>query len=229
MRWRRASLQDPGDHDSGGNALEHAYQELSPDCRLAHLVCLTNHRASCLHCSSSTKYSATNNRVLEEGVLEIEEDVKAIIEPFVDYGKHAQHRERLGRVKMARLAIGSVLAVATPFVHSKWASFLRIQSEVEVVKDAVQAVAEVVEEAATLTEKVSSEIVEQLPEGGRLRPVAVLLEHASKQVAEEAHLAKDIIHKVDEIEEDVKAIIEPFVDHGKHAKEKAQQQRSKNV
>ncbi|TVU30857.1 hypothetical protein EJB05_22503 [Eragrostis curvula] len=118
----------------------------------------------------------------------------------------------------ARLAIGSVLAAATPFVHSKWASLLRIQSEVEAVKDAAEVVAEVVEETATLAEKVSSEIAEQLPEGGRLRPVAVLVEHASKEVAEEAHLAKDIIHKVDEIEEDVKAIIEPFVDHGKQGK-----------
>ncbi|GJM84412.1 hypothetical protein PR202_ga00078 [Eleusine coracana subsp. coracana] len=142
---------------------------------------------------------------------------------------HQYEQERTSFFTWARLAIGSVLAVATPFMHSKWASFLRIQSEVEVVKDAVEAVAEVVEEAATLTEKVSSEIVEQLPEGGRLRPVAVLVEHASKEVADEAHLAKDIIHKVDEIEEDVKAIMEPFVDHGKHAKEKAQQQRSKNV
>lgn len=66
----------------------------------------------------------------------------------------------------------------------------------EVVKDAVEAAAEVVEEEATLTEKVSSEIAEQLPEGGRLRPVAVFVEHASKEVAEEAHLAKDFIHKV---------------------------------
>jgi hypothetical protein len=67
---------------------------------------------------------------------------------------------------------------------------LQISGEVEAVKDAAEAVADVVEEAATLTEK------EQLPEGGRLRPVAELVEHTSKEVAEEAHLAKDIIHKV---------------------------------
>ncbi|CAN6288337.1 unnamed protein product [Urochloa humidicola] len=85
------------------------------------------------------------------------------------------------------------------------------------VKDTVEVVAEVVEEAATVAEKVSTEVAEHLPEGGRLRSAAVLVEHASKEVAEDAHLAHDIIHKLDEIEEDVKAIIEPIVDHSKHA------------
>ncbi|KAF8723273.1 hypothetical protein HU200_021790 [Digitaria exilis] len=116
----------------------------------------------------------------------------------------------------ARLAIGSALAAAAPFLHSRWASFLRIQSEVEMVKDTAEAVAEVVEEVATVAEKVSSEVAEQLPEGGRMRTAVMLVEHASKEVAQEAHLAQDIIHKVDEIEEDVKAIIAPIVDHSKH-------------
>jgi len=64
------------------------------------------------------------------------------------------------------------------------------------VKDTAEAVAEVVEKAATVAEKASSEVAEQLPENGRLRAAAVLLEHASKEVGEEAHLAHDIIHKV---------------------------------
>lgn len=89
------------------------------------------------------------------------------------------------------------------------------------MKDTAEAVAEVVEEAATFAEKVSSEVAEQLPEGGRLRTAAVLVEKASKEVAHEAHLAQDIIHKVEEIEEDVKAIVEPIVDHSKHVHAKA--------
>ena len=44
------------------------------------------------------------------------------------------------------------------------------------VKDAAETVVEVVEEAATFAEKVSSEVAEQLPEGGRLRTAAVLVE-----------------------------------------------------
>ncbi|KAL6641142.1 hypothetical protein ACP70R_019323 [Stipagrostis hirtigluma subsp. patula] len=127
-----------------------------------------------------------------------------------------QEQERTPFFTWARLAIGSVLAAATPFLHSKWASLLRIQSEVEMAKDTAEAVAEVVEEAAAAAERVSSEVAEQLPEGGRLRTAAVLVEHASKEVVEEAHLARDVIHKVDEIEDDVKAIIKPFADHGRH-------------
>lgn len=64
------------------------------------------------------------------------------------------------------------------------------------VKDTAEVVAEAVEDAATVAEKVSSEVAEQLPENGRLRTAVVLLEHASKEVAEEAHLAQNIIHKV---------------------------------
>uniref|UniRef100_A0A0D9XJ52 Uncharacterized protein n=1 Tax=Leersia perrieri TaxID=77586 RepID=A0A0D9XJ52_9ORYZ len=97
----------------------------------------------------------------------------------------------------ARLAVGSVFAVVAPFLHSKWATLLRIQSEVEMVKEAAETAAEVVEEvaAAAAAEKVSAEVAEQLPENGRLRRAAVMVEHASKEVAEEAHLAHDIIHK----------------------------------
>ncbi|XP_062200301.1 uncharacterized protein LOC133902987 [Phragmites australis] len=131
-------------------------------------------------------------------------------------------QERTPFLTWVRIAIGSVLAAATPFLHSKWVAFLRIQSELEVVKDTAEVVAEVVEEAAVAAEKVSSEVAEQLPEGGKLRTAAVLVEHASKEVAEEAHLAQDIIHKVNEIEEGVKAMIEPFVDLGKHGQGKEQ-------
>ncbi|XP_066379482.1 uncharacterized protein [Miscanthus floridulus] len=128
--------------------------------------------------------------------------------------QQSQQQKRTPFFTWARLAVGSILAAATPFLHSRWPSFLRIQSEVEMVKDTAEAVAEVVEKAATVAEKASSEVAEQLPENGRLRAAAVLLEHASKEVGEEAHLAQDILHKVDEIEEDVKAIM----DHSKHAR-----------
>ncbi|EEE50860.1 hypothetical protein OsJ_31308 [Oryza sativa Japonica Group] len=84
-----------------------------------------------------------------------------------------------------------------PFLQSKWATLLRIQSEVEMVKDAAETAAEVVEEVAAAVEKASAEVAEaeQLPEHGALRRAAALVERASREVAEEAHLAHDIIHK----------------------------------
>ncbi|NP_001347853.1 uncharacterized protein LOC100278970 isoform 2 [Zea mays] len=107
----------------------------------------------------------------------------------------SQDKERTPFFILARLAVGSILAAAAPMLHSRWASFLLIQSEVDMVKDTAEVVAEAVEDAATVAEKVSSEVAEQLPENGRLRTAVVLLEHASKEVAEEAHLAQNIIHK----------------------------------
>jgi hypothetical protein len=64
------------------------------------------------------------------------------------------------------------------------------------VKDMAETAAEVVEDVAAAAEKVSAEVSGQLPEDGRLRHAAVLVEHASHEVAEEARLAQDIIHKV---------------------------------
>uniref|UniRef100_I1QTZ4 Uncharacterized protein n=1 Tax=Oryza glaberrima TaxID=4538 RepID=I1QTZ4_ORYGL len=100
----------------------------------------------------------------------------------------------------ARLVVGSVLTAMAPFLQSKWATLLRIQSEVEMVKDAAETTAEVVEEVAAAVEKASAEVAEaeQLPEHGALRRAAALVERASREVAEEAHLAHDIIHKIAE-------------------------------
>jgi hypothetical protein len=61
------------------------------------------------------------------------------------------------------------------------------------VKDAAETAAEGVEEVAASAEVAEAE---QLPEHGALRRAAALVERASREVAEEAHLAHDIIHKV---------------------------------
>jgi hypothetical protein len=59
------------------------------------------------------------------------------------------------------------------------------------VKDMTETAAEVVEDVTA-----AAEVSGQLPEDGRLRHAAMLVEDASKEVAEEARLAQDIIHKV---------------------------------
>lgn len=73
---------------------------------------------------------------------------------------------------------------------------LTLSGEVEMVADAVENAAEIVEKVATVTEKVSSRVADRLPEDAKLKNAALLVEHAAKEAAEEAHLAKDIIHKV---------------------------------
>ncbi|OEL33239.1 hypothetical protein BAE44_0005742 [Dichanthelium oligosanthes] len=102
-----------------------------------------------------------------------------------------QDQQRTPFFTWARLAIGSVLAVAAPFLHSIWASFLRIRSEVEMVK------------ARRGRWRRSSRRWPPL----RRRYIADKKNHLFMQV--------------DEIEDDVKAIIEPIVDHSKHVHARA--------
>lgn len=62
--------------------------------------------------------------------------------------------------------------------------------------DAAEVAAEVVEQIAGVVEKVSSEVAEKLPEESKLKDAVLLVEQVSKEAAEEAQAARDIIHKV---------------------------------
>ncbi|KAG1334599.1 hypothetical protein COCNU_03G007180 [Cocos nucifera] len=112
----------------------------------------------------------------------------------------------------ARWAFGSILALILPFWQNKWMTLLRIEGEVEMAADIVENAAEMVEKVATVTEKVSSQVADRLPEDGKLKNAALLVENVAKEAAEEAHLAKDIIHKVDELKNDVEMLLEPILE-----------------
>ena len=56
--------------------------------------------------------------------------------------------------------------------------------------------AEVVEKVAELTEKVSAEIGETLPEKSKVKEAAEVVEKYSKEIAHHALLAQHILHKV---------------------------------
>ncbi|CAD6204779.1 unnamed protein product [Miscanthus lutarioriparius] len=47
--------------------------------------------------------------------------------PMPSQQSQSQQQKRTPFFTWARLAVGSILAAATPFLHSRWASFLRIQ------------------------------------------------------------------------------------------------------
>ncbi|CAL9073343.1 unnamed protein product [Musa textilis] len=144
----------------------------------------------------------------------------------------------------ARWALGSMLTLILPFWVKKWRTLLRIEGEVEMVADAVEEVFEVVEKVATVVEKVSSEVAERLPEEGKLKDAVLSIEHVSREAAQDAHLANDIIHKlrsvtfsflpfkcfkavssltvfihgnvqVDEVKQEVVLLVESVVDAGK--------------
>lgn len=57
-------------------------------------------------------------------------------------------------------------------------------------------VTEVVEKVAEEAEKVAEDVAEHLPEGGKLKAAATLVENIAKETAKDAHLVEDIIEKV---------------------------------
>ncbi|XP_042379039.1 uncharacterized protein LOC121971709 [Zingiber officinale] len=106
----------------------------------------------------------------------------------------------------AKWLIGSALALLIPLWKKGWPALLRIEEEVEKVADAAEVAAEVVEQIAGVVEKVSSEVAEKLPEESKLKGAVLLVEQVSKEAAEEAQAARDIIHKVNEVRQEVEKI-----------------------
>ncbi|TKY59471.1 hypothetical protein E2542_SST16560 [Spatholobus suberectus] len=114
-----------------------------------------------------------------------------------------------------RWVLGMVLSLLLPFWKPYWEKLHRIEEEAEFVVEEAEEVAKVVEKMATVAEKVSEDVAEMLPEDGKLRKAALVAERASKQVAHDAQLTEEFIHKVEELKNDlgdVEAFVEPVMD-----------------
>ncbi|XP_004504826.1 uncharacterized protein [Cicer arietinum] len=111
-------------------------------------------------------------------------------------------------------ALCSLLSLVLPFLRYNWRKLQRIEEAVVVVEE-VEKVAEVVEKVAEVAEKVSEDVAEMLPEDGKLKKVALVVENASEQAAHGAKLTEDFIHKVEEVTndmEDLESFVEPIID-----------------
>ncbi|NP_001236514.1 uncharacterized protein LOC100500336 [Glycine max] len=114
-----------------------------------------------------------------------------------------------------RWVLGMVLSLLLPFWKSYWRKLQIIQAEAEFVVEEAEAVAKVVEKVATVAEKVSEDVAEMLPENGKLRKAALVVERASKEAAHDAQLTEEFIHKVEELKndlDDLEAFVEPVID-----------------
>ncbi|XP_020528268.1 uncharacterized protein LOC18423289 [Amborella trichopoda] len=112
--------------------------------------------------------------------------------------------------KWAMWALGS-LSLFLPFRKTNRNKAIKIEGEVEEVIEKVETVAKVVEKVAIVVEEVSSYIADKLPEGGNLKEAAILVENVSKEVVNDAQVAKDLIHKLGELKDEVEEVIEPVV------------------
>ncbi|XP_050210059.1 uncharacterized protein LOC126660538 [Mercurialis annua] len=112
----------------------------------------------------------------------------------------------------AKWMLGSFLSILLPFWKQKWEKLKMIEGQTEMMIQEVETVVNVIEKAATMAEHISSEIAQKLPENGKLKKAALLVEHVSKVAAHDAHLTEDIMHKVDELKHDfdeLETMIEP--------------------
>ncbi|RDX69562.1 hypothetical protein CR513_51318, partial [Mucuna pruriens] len=95
-----------------------------------------------------------------------------------------------------------VLSLLLPFWKPYWGKLQRIEGEAELVVEEVEVVAKVVEKVAMVAEKVTEDVAEMLPDDGKLRKAALVVQHASKQVEE---LKSDL--------DDLDAFVEPVIDN----------------
>ncbi|XP_073261855.1 uncharacterized protein [Populus alba] len=89
----------------------------------------------------------------------------------------------------AKWILGSILSVFLPFWKQK-------REELKRMEDEVEHVAEEIEKVAAVAEKVSEAVAEVLPENGKLKETALLIEHVTKATAYDAKLTQDFVHKI---------------------------------
>ncbi|CAI8617935.1 unnamed protein product [Vicia faba] len=109
----------------------------------------------------------------------------------------------------------SLVSFMVPFWRQNWEKLQRIEEEAEFVIEEVEKVAEVIEKVAEEAEKVSENIAEKFPEDAKLKNAALVVENVSKQVAHDAQITEEFIHKIEEVVddiEDVESFVEPAID-----------------
>nr|ACU13828.1 unknown [Glycine max] len=80
-----------------------------------------------------------------------------------------------------RWVLGMVLSLLLPFWKPYWKKLQIVEVEAEFVVEEAETVAKMVEKVAMVTEKVSEDVAEMLPEDGKLRKAALVVERASKR------------------------------------------------
>ncbi|KAJ0024095.1 hypothetical protein Pint_08395 [Pistacia integerrima] len=105
--------------------------------------------------------------------------------------------------------LGIVISTILPFWTNNWGPFEIIGKQVQTVVETVEDVAEFVEKVADGVEKVAEDVADDLPEGGKLKDVVIYVEKVAETAAKNARLVEEFIDKVEEVERQVKSLIDP--------------------
>ncbi|KAJ9166532.1 hypothetical protein P3X46_021272 [Hevea brasiliensis] len=108
--------------------------------------------------------------------------------------------------------LGMIITVIIPFWRNKWWPLLKLKDRVESLVETAEHVTEIVEKVAEEVEKVSEEVADHLPEGGKLKESVTFVENVAKETAKDAHLALEVIEKVEEVGKETESLIESVID-----------------
>lgn len=70
-------------------------------------------------------------------------------------------------------------------------------------------VVDVVEKVAEEVVEIADDLGDQLAEGGKLKCAVDFVENVAIEIAKDANLAQDVLHKVEKVEKDVESLFEP--------------------
>ncbi|KAG1342315.1 hypothetical protein COCNU_05G005440 [Cocos nucifera] len=118
----------------------------------------------------------------------------------------------------ARWVLGSIVCLALPY----YKRILRIEDGVE---KAAETILETVEKVAEITEEIASDVADALPGGTSLKEAALKIENIADQIDKDAEKAEAFLHKVDQIEEQVDALVEPIIEKGELIEKEIQAER----
>ncbi|PWA97632.1 hypothetical protein CTI12_AA027120 [Artemisia annua] len=102
---------------------------------------------------------------------------------------------------------GLVLTCVLPFVTRKWGSLALIKNKVDTVMETTEHVMETIEAMAKGADEIIDEITDSLPENSKLKERMEAIDDMIEEVAKGAHIANEIIDKVEETEEKFESLI----------------------
>ncbi|CAI9303034.1 unnamed protein product [Lactuca saligna] len=100
-----------------------------------------------------------------------------------------------------------VLTFVVPFITRKWGPLIALKNRVDTAVDMAEHIAEVMEDVAGKVDKVIDTITDDLPEDSKLRKKLEAIDELIEGVAMSAHIANDIIDKVEEAEGKLESLI----------------------
>ncbi|KAF5444823.1 hypothetical protein F2P56_033922 [Juglans regia] len=104
---------------------------------------------------------------------------------------------------------GILASVILPFLGFKWGSLMKLKNEVDTAVQIAEDVAETIERVAEKVEEAAEEVADHLPAGGKLKDAATFIENLAKETAKDANLVDGVIHKVQEMEDNLESLFEP--------------------